>query len=200
MYSYTLNGPADRIDPYGLWTGVDDAAFAGGGALVGVLGQAFGDLASGKLGGWEDYAGAAIGGAIGGESLLYGGPVVAGTAGAAATNLLKQGLKNLTGEQCGFDPWSFGADTSIGALTGALPGLGLSGISAGRNSYNAIYKQMTSKLKTGQISNVSAATAAKMAIGRMEDTGAIPGLGAATAATGLASRLLPTSECLCPGK
>jgi type VI secretion system secreted protein VgrG len=169
-------------DPLGLWAGIDDLIFAGGGALVGLAGQGVGDLISGNLSGWEDYAGAAIGGAAGGEALLYTGPVGAGAVGGAVTNLTKQGLKNLTGKQCGFDGKSFLFDTGIGGATGFIPGVRVPGITSGRNSYNAIYKQIVTKFENGAISNVSASTASKMFVGRAVDTSLVPGTGAAAAA------------------
>ena len=39
--------------------GVAGAVFAGGGALIGILGQGVGDLVSGHLSSWQNYAAAA---------------------------------------------------------------------------------------------------------------------------------------------
>lgn len=183
LYAYTNNDPVNRVDPLGLYAGVDDAIFAGGGALVGILGQGVGDLISGQLSGWEDYVGAAIGGAAGGEALLYTGPVGAGAIGGSVTNLTKQGLKNLTGKQCGFDGLSLATDTGIGALTGFIPGIKIQGVTAGRGSYNAIFRQIGTKFQNGTISNISSQTAGKMFVGRAVNTSLIPGVGAAAVAT-----------------
>jgi hypothetical protein len=42
-------GPPSTKDPKGLYGGVDDAVFAGGGAIVGIIQQGIGDLLSGQL-------------------------------------------------------------------------------------------------------------------------------------------------------
>ncbi|MBP7989021.1 RHS repeat-associated core domain-containing protein [Candidatus Neomicrothrix sp.] len=191
-YTYVRNNPVNHNDPTGKWVGVDDAIFAAGGAVVGMAGQAVSDLISGKVSGWEHYAGAAIGGAAGGEALLYTGPIGAGAVGGAATNLAKQGLLNLTGKQDGFDPVSLAADTAVGAATGLIPGAKVQGVTAGRGSFNQVYKQIVTKAENGTISNVTTKTAAKMFVGRAVDTGLVPGAGAGAAAA--ASGVLPSSE------
>ncbi|MBI2841427.1 MAG: RHS repeat protein, partial [Acidobacteria bacterium] len=198
FFRYVLNTPTEFADPSGLWAGVDDAVFAGGGAIVGLVGQGIGDLLAGQLSGWEDYVGAAIGGAVGGEALLYTGPVLAGAAGGAAANAAKQLLKNISGKQCGYDLQTLLLDTGLGALTGYVPGAKLQGITTGRNSYNAIYKHMSSKLARGRVSTVTPSTAAKMLVGRAADTGMVPGAGAgAVAGLGEASLLSSEEECPC---
>ena len=126
--------------------------------------------------------GAAIGGAVGGEALPYTGPIGAGLAGGAAGNLTKQARKNLSGKQCGFDVENFLLETGVGGLTGVIPGTRIPGITAGRNSFNATYRQMATKFQNGTISDVSARTAAKMAVGRAVDTAVLPGAGAGAGA------------------
>ncbi len=208
LYGYVGNNVANLIDPYGLWFGIDDLVFTVGGAVVGAGGQLVGDLISSaragswQFSGWEDYAGSAIGGAAGGEALLYTGPVGAGLIGGAVGNLSKQGLKNLTGKQCGFDPKSFGFETLVGGATGFVPGIRIPGITAGRGSFNQVYRQIATKAGNGSISTISAKTAGKMFVGRAADTGLLPGTGAAAAAgfAGGASGLVPASESSCPCK
>jgi type VI secretion system secreted protein VgrG len=199
FYTLTLNNPVKYRDPRGLYAAIDDAIFAGGGAMIGIGGQALGDLVAGKLSGWQDYTAAGLGGAAGGEALLYTGPVGAGLVGGATFNLTKQALNNLSNKQCGFNTVSFLFDTAVGGLTGLIPGVRIPGITAGRNSFNAIYRQMVSKFTEGQISNLSAATAAKMAMGRIVDTGLIPGTGVAAAAGVAASGLISSggTDCTC---
>lgn len=91
LYAYVGND-----DSLGLYFGIDDLIFTLGGAAVGLGGQVAGDLFSSwragswQFSGWEDYAGSAIGGAAGGEALLYTGPVGAGLVGGAIGNLSKQ--------------------------------------------------------------------------------------------------------------
>ncbi|HEG1988793.1 RHS element core protein [Enterobacter cloacae] len=173
-YVYALN-PISWTDPLGLWVGIDDIVFSVGGAIVGLAGQGVSDLISGELSGWEDYTGSAIGGAAGGEALLYTGPIGAGAAAGAATNLSKQGLKYLSGKQCGFEWSSLVGDTAIGAATGFIPGIKVQGITVGRGSYNSIFKQMTTKASNGTISSMKPRTAAKMFLGRAVDTSLVPG-------------------------
>jgi len=202
VYGYVYNNPIVFRDSLGLWAGVDDAIFAGGGALAGLIGQGFSDLLSGQMSGWEDYAGSAIGGAAFGEALLYTGPIAAGAIGGAVTNATKQGLKNLTGKQCGFNFVSFAADTGVGAATGLIPGVRVPGVTAGRGSWNAVYKQMATKFSNGQISNVSTRTALKMFGGRAVDTAVVPGVAAGSMAGTFAEPLIPGysdgKPCDCP--
>ena len=134
------------------------------------------------MSGWEDYLGAAIGGAAGGEALLYTGPVNAGAVGGIMTNFAKQGLKNLSGKKCGFSLGSLIFDASIGGLTGFIPGVKIPGITSGRGSYNAIFNQISTKFRRGLISNLQPKTALKMLVGRGVDTSMIPGAGAAAVA------------------
>lgn len=195
-YAYVLNNPVNEVDPTGMWVGLDDLFFTLGGAAVGLAGQGVGDIISilrgGEASGWEDYVGAAAGGAAGGEALLYTGPVAAGAIGASVMNLTKQGLKNLSGKQEGIDATSLAIDTTIGAATGLIPGAKVPGVTAGRGSHNQVYKQIVTRAQSGQISSVRPSTAAKMFSGHAVDTGLIPGAGAAGAAGG--SGFLPSSE------
>jgi RHS repeat-associated protein len=70
LYVFCGNDPVNFADPSGLWFGIDDAIFAGTGALLGVAGRLAGDILTGSLSNWEDYAGSAVGGAAAGEVLL----------------------------------------------------------------------------------------------------------------------------------
>jgi type VI secretion system secreted protein VgrG len=183
LFRYVNNSPIQSVDPSGLYTGVDDAFFAIGGALVGVAGQGLSDLVSGELSGWEDYVGSAAGGALGGWALLYTGPVGSGAIGGAATNAIKQGLKIASGKQDTFCIGDLLFDTTVGAATGFIPGVRIPGITAGRGSYNSVFKQMTTKLQNGTIRRVTPCTAFKMVVGRMVDTATVPGAGAAVVAS-----------------
>ncbi|WP_343066739.1 RHS repeat-associated core domain-containing protein [Dissulfurirhabdus thermomarina] len=197
-FVYANNRPTVEVDPYGLYAGIDDLIFTAGGAVVGLAGQGIGDLIGGKLSGWEDYAGAALGGAAGGEALLYTGPVGAGAIGGAVTNLSKQGLKNVSGKQCGFDSASLAFDTGIGSLTGFIPGVRIPGITAGRGNFNSIFKQITSKFARGQISNIQQGTGIKMLVGRGVDTSLVPGAGAAAVAGAATSDFMSSeNNCQC---
>lgn len=169
-YGYGRANPVRWTDPTGMWAGIDDLVFTVGGALVGLAGQAVGDLMAGKLSSWQDYTGAVVGGAVTGEALLYVGPVVAGALGGFTGNFTRQGLKIFTGKQCGFDVGGLLADTAMGAVGGKFAGRMRPGINAGRDSYNAIFRQMVTKFQNGTISTVSARTGVKMFLGRAVDT------------------------------
>ncbi|WP_156966165.1 hypothetical protein [Paraburkholderia bannensis] len=130
------------------------------------------------MSGWEDYAGSAVGGAAGGEALLYTGPIGAGTVGGLTTNLTKQGLKRLTGKQCHFNFTSTVVDTGIGAVTGFIPGSKIPGLTSGRGNFNSIFKQMVTKAQNGTASSITGATATKIFVGRSVDTALFPGTGA----------------------
>jgi RHS repeat-associated protein len=82
FYTYALGNPISLTDPSGEYAGIDDLVFTIGGGVVGVAGQGISDLVSGQRSSWQSYTGAFVGGAVGGEALLYTGPVVAGAAGA----------------------------------------------------------------------------------------------------------------------
>jgi RHS repeat-associated protein len=120
MYAYTAGDPVNRTDPLGLWAGIDDAIASGVGALVGVAIQGGIDAVHGELSSWQDYTAAAVGGAAGGEAMLYTGPVGAGAAAGAASNVTRQGLNWATGKQCGFSVTSLALETGAGALGGAI--------------------------------------------------------------------------------
>lgn len=190
-YVYASNTPSITTDISGEYAGVDDAIFFAGGALLGLAGQAASDLVSGSVSGWEDYVGSSVGGGAGGLALLYTGPVVAGAAGGFATNIAKQSLKSLTGKGCFDNMTSLISDTAMGALTGYIPGVKIQGITAGRNSFNAIYKSMTTKFKNGAIATVKIKTAMKMFTGRAVDTALLPGLAATTAGSLFLGAILP---------
>lgn len=107
------------------------------------------------MSGWEDYSGAAVGGAVTGEVLLYtANPVAAGAAGGFFGNLTSQVAKLSTGKQCSFSVASLGASAGLGALTGFIPGK--------IGSKATLFKQMTTKFRRGQIKNLKGKTAIKM--------------------------------------
>ena len=87
---------------------------------------------------------------FGWDDLVFSG---VGAVGSAVANGSKQVLKNITGNQCGYDITSFGVDTVLGTATGLIPGMKIQGITAGKGSMNAIYHQMVTKFKTNINSN-----------------------------------------------
>ncbi|MDQ3280170.1 MAG: hypothetical protein M3Q69_02015 [Acidobacteriota bacterium] len=123
-----------------------------------------------------DDAAFLVGGALGGWALEYAGPPIAGALGGGATNLTRQLLRNLSGKQCGYSALSFAAETALGGAFGLVPGANIPGVTTGRNSYNVIFKHMTTKLENGTIENVTGNTAAKMVIGRFAESGVPTGV------------------------
>lgn len=194
VYAYSMNDPVNLIDPSGLYAGVDDAVFAGGGAVVGLIGQAIGDLIAGKPSGWEDYTAAALGGAAGGLAMEYTGGLAAGAIGAAVQNATAQALKNLTGQQCGADIRSFGRDVAIGTATGFIPG------SKMFKSQQSLFANKVEMFQAGINTRMNTRIAVNMFIGRGEESGLVPGAGAGAAAAGFLNNGIlatPGAPCGC---
>ncbi len=85
-------------DPDGEWVqGLIGAAI---GAAVGVGAVAVQDILSGERSGWQEYAGAAVGGAVTGGLIAEFVPAsIAGAAGAAAGNFTEQLANKVSGKQ-----------------------------------------------------------------------------------------------------
>jgi hypothetical protein len=49
IYAYVSNDPLNLTDPSGLYFGIDDLLFSGGGALLGLGAQAVHDVVAGQL-------------------------------------------------------------------------------------------------------------------------------------------------------
>jgi RHS repeat-associated protein len=175
LYRYVKNHPTNGTDPSGLWFGLDDLLFTAGGALVGVGSQLIHDALTGEPLTAANYISAAAGGAVGGEALLYTGPVGAGAAGGAVTNAVRQGINIYNGDQQGFDVVGLGLETATGAALGkVIKGPRLPGITSGRNNYNALYRTMVTNANSGRWGRISSTTACKVFIGRTVDTGLYP--------------------------
>jgi RHS repeat-associated protein len=188
FYSYANNDPIRRTDPFGLYAGIDDLLFSTGGALSGIIGQAISDAIAGNVSGLDDYLIAGTSGAVAGEVSLYLGPV----AGAAAGNLVEQGLNIATCKQEGFQPLDF----FVGTALGKAPDLPLNGITKGRGSWAAVRKQVITKLRNGQIRNVSPKTAGKIVGSRV--LGDSIGNGASGIWDGIKRSWFPDRDCACP--
>lgn len=195
VYRYAWGNPIFYRDPSGLYGGADDAVFTVGGAITGVLGQGGADLVSGHRSPIQSYAIAAGCGAVGGEALLYTGPVVSGALSGACVNAVNQSVKILSNPSCKWNWGSFAFDSGLGAGLGFFGGVTENGWTAGRNSFNSIYKQMVTKFENGTIFNVTLGTALKMFGGRAAATGAVPGsiVGGAVGAVKTAA----SSDCGC---
>jgi RHS repeat-associated protein len=128
-FSYVGNNPISRIDPSGeCWVCLGAVI----GATVGVAAKAVSDYVDdGKINDpWQEYAGAAIGGAVTG-AIISACPTcgaLAGGAGAAADYLTSQGFK---GERV--DPAVLAVNVGIGAALGGLFGAGGKGLTRPSN-------------------------------------------------------------------
>ena len=170
------NEPTNGKDPSGKWFIIDDIMFAVGGTLVGLGSQAISDLWHGNEFDIDNYIAAGGGGAVGGWTLLYVGPVPSGLAAGATTNAIRQGLKYAKeGKQPSFE--DFVLETATGGVAGKVP-LGFSrwgGVASGRNSCNAIYERMATSFFNGTVRRISTKTALKMFAGRTVKEGFLPG-------------------------
>jgi hypothetical protein len=97
------------------------------------------------------------------------GAVLAGAAGGAATNLTGYAIDRVSDPSKQFDLGRFAFDTSVGTATGFIPGVSASGVTLGRNSYTAIFNQITTKAMNGTITSITEQTATKMFLGQAAD-------------------------------
>ena len=151
------------------------------GLFAGAGGQLISDLVSwtvtGKWeSGWEDYIGAALGGAIGGVLMLVPGQslTLACSMDGMMSTMFGESLKNITGRsnKTNVEIWG---DTLISAGISGLLGKGCEKLSeivakplasafpglkrlSGRGSYAAAYKMVLTKLKNNTCKNISLKT------------------------------------------
>jgi RHS repeat-associated protein len=156
-YLYCQNEPVNRIDPSGLYTGYDDAAFAAAGAITGLLTQFMADLCNGQWSSFGQYFVAGVGGAAGGWCSLYagawGGKMVGGAIEGVISNLV-------TGVMNGDVDWERAAVS--GVIGGFGPSPCISGITAGRGSFAAVTYQMITKMRGGLINSFTSKTFGKI--------------------------------------
>lgn len=130
-YTYCINDPLNYTDKSGYWFGLDDAIAAGIGAVGGVAGQFIGDVIDGVTSGkfefssWQSYTGAAIGGAAGGVTTLYVGPIAGGAVAGGVTRLTTEGLTYVSdpkkyNKSAGQVIGETAIDAGMGALSGAV--------------------------------------------------------------------------------
>ncbi len=162
LYTYAINNPVNYIDRDGLYAGIDDAIALGAGAVIGMTAQGIADYRNGSELQWENYVGAAVGGAAGGEFTLYSVNPVLGSAGASMMgNAATQVIRRFTrGESINMD--NLAHETLIGGVFGLLPGGKAAGVTTGKGSMLAVKNQIVTKLANEQIDNITTNTAGKM--------------------------------------
>ncbi|MDA0208290.1 MAG: SpvB/TcaC N-terminal domain-containing protein [bacterium] len=175
-YSYTKNNPAVYVDPDGknplLALGGAASRFAqrialhaAAGAIVGTGVQATIDATTPGKTSSGQYAGAALGGAVTGVGVGLG----AGTMVPAAVGSVTGDLTGYASDGIAVSPQSIAQNALVSVVTGNIPAVSVKGVTAGRNSYSAISKQINTKLQNGTISTVSAATAGKSIAGMVTE-------------------------------
>jgi RHS repeat-associated protein len=170
-YGYCGGDPLMRVDPEGTFFHILIGAGIGG--IVGVGGQFISDVIRGETSGFNQYAGAFVGGAVtgglatatGGASLVVStGARVAmvagsGAVGAASGNLVEQGMGDRP-----FSGTELVTKTAIGAATALIPApvVRVPGLNAGRGSWSHVANTQMTKLANGTTSSISATTLGKI--------------------------------------
>lgn len=179
LYAYCIGDPLNNNDPTGEIIGW----LAGGivGAVVNVATKAAGDVVTSiknrklTVSSWQSYVGTAAGGFTSGTVLMTtGNMAVAGAAGSAVESFTTGGLSMLTQaegyrQEDGYSWKNLVADTAKSSFEGAVTGfvfgdakyLKIQGITAGRGSYQAVWKQVVTKYNRGLIKNISLKTMGK---------------------------------------
>ena len=142
------------------------------GAIANTVGQFIGDcITSIIIGKWspsstETYIGAFIGGGVGGIiTLLTGGNAVAvSSVSASVSSLITGHLENITGKEkkTSLEILFESGTTALwaGVIAKAFP-VKIKGITKGRNSFEAVFKGVLTKLKNGNARRYSRKTIAK---------------------------------------
>ena len=164
LYAYCNNNPVMYTDSKGHWCGIDDAITFLVGGIAGLVGQLITDaimfaITGEWAGTWESYVGAFVGYGAGAVMTLYSGPIAGFAVAGGLSTLIGQGLEKFTGTKnrsWGEILLNTGFSSGMGALTGALSnGLRISGISAGRNSWSAVFKSGITKIGNGNATRMS---------------------------------------------
>lgn len=170
-HAYCGGDPLMRVDPEGTFAHILIGAGIGG--VVGVGSQFISDLIRGETSGFNQYAGAFVGGAVtggmvtatGGASLLVStGARVAyaagsGAMGAASGNLVEQGISSKP-----FSGTELATKTIIGAATSLIPApvMKIPGLNSGRGSWSHVANTQMTKLANGTTSSISSTTLGKI--------------------------------------
>ena len=185
-YSYGNDNPITKSDPTGRIAGVDDLISFGVGGTVNLTayaitsaitgqpmtrGGAAGAFTAGGIVGWGlDNAPETGGLSFEAALLAVGRAARIGAVAGGAGNFVQQGVDVSTGSQAQMD-WSSLAFSPVkGAfmttlLEGTLGNACVPGLSCGTGNWYAIGKALNTKLSNGTISNISALSAFKSAVG-----------------------------------
>ena len=169
LFAYCDNDPVNRTDETGeFWNFIIGGVV---GAVAGLAGQIISDvvtsIATGEvtISNWQTYTGAVVGGAIGGVILGATGDVnVANAAAGFVTTGLGQTLEKLTIENYDKSWAEIGINAIVdGGISYGLGKvqLGIKKVTAGRNSWSAVYKSGLTKLRNGTASKMSTKVFAK---------------------------------------
>ena len=170
LYTFCENNPVNLRDPTGYWCIVDDFVFTAGGALVGVGSQIVVDLFRGEIGTLGEYVGAAVGGALSGELLLYSvNPILVGASAGLIGNAIAQRIDSARGVR-DFDTVELGINTAVGAVVPRIKvHPKIPGINRGRGNMNWLYKKQVTEMRkvvgSSQTHTVKIKTANKMFMG-----------------------------------
>lgn len=175
LYSYVLNDPVNLKDPSGEVL-VQATATIGGGVLGGFIQTGTSLITQGRLPTAGEFTGAVIGGATAGLVLSTTlNPAAASAAATVASGAAAGALGGAVGSSVqqridngSIDLTQVAKTAAVGATVGAIvPGVRISGITKGRNSFEAVTKSVNTKLANGTISNVSAKTVVKGTVANM---------------------------------
>lgn len=190
MFAYCENNPIMSSDSTGQWFGLDDLIAGAVGAVVGIASQFVSDVVtsfnsgSWQISNWQTYVGAGTGGAIGGITTLYAGPVAGTAVGAGSSTLIGQTLENYTGGQRRSAveiAKNSVVDATIGAVINKVFPMKISGLTSGRNSMSAVYSSGLKKLGNKTASKMSSKVIGKgIASGFVGDLNVSCGMGVKT--------------------
>jgi RHS repeat-associated protein len=170
-YNYGKDNPITQKDPNGLLA-AEALVGAGIGGVVGFGIQGASDLISWNLSSRQTYAGAITGGATFGgivgatDGLSLIPTLLAGGASGAVQSGTTQGLSIWDGSQASFNSGDFWTNVGSGAIGARIPGLRIAGVTAERGSFQAVERQIYTKIGNGTLSpaNVAVPTYAKMTV------------------------------------
>ncbi|ANV99357.1 hypothetical protein LMTR13_03350 [Bradyrhizobium icense] len=164
--SYARGNPIRNKDPEGKFINIVAGAIIGD--FVGVASQLYNDVSTGRSSSVTEYIAAGLGGAANGAVIASGGywyGPVGGLVGGGVQSAVSQTGSITNGSRNNF---SFGEVVGSGlsqAPFGLIPGLRVPGITAGRNNFEAIGKNVFTRYDNGSINSISMSTAGKVFVG-----------------------------------